>query len=368
MALFNTFSFRFGLIGIIVVTDILFVRKVIRTHFSSDANTMIVEDYDFLDLGVESASFGKDQSTTKQNFSNHNTKKNNNNKIKKNHSVEEINRPSLPDMSNGGIVLFFHIPKTGGSTFRNLAKINDKFDIYSNGGKTPLKEVKDRVTKWSLDPNIVNQERKVKFEEFHWNYDPLYELIDDIRTWRSNAEKNNVPFFVFTMVRDPLDTYISIYNYFCKILGQQNYTNCPPPYTIDNMIEISRDNPQSRYLCYATVLNVIGSRRDATDSISMKQGCGDIIQLVEENMDWVGTLENIKVTLGLFASMGINLGIKHLNKVRMNFSANQMSQTTLDTTVAALSEDRRLFEWVSKTYTLSNYGVNDSFVENLKKA
>jgi len=352
-------------IGIIVVADILIVHKVIRTRFSSDANTTIVKDYNFLDLGLESASFGKDQSTDKNSSNDNNNDSNINiNHIKKNW-IEEINRPSLPDMSNGGIILFFHIPKTGGTTIRSLAKANKKCDVYGDG-KMSMKEVKHRVTKWSLNPNIVNQRRqmrKVKFEEFHWEHDPFYEMIDDIRTWRSNAEKNNVPFFVFTMVRDPFDTYISTYNFFCKILGQNNYTNCPPPHTIDNMIEISRDNPQSRYLCYATILNIAGSRRNATESISMKEGCGDIAQLVEENMDWVGTLENIKVTLDLFASMGIHLDIQHLkraqkNKSRQNFPLKKMNQTILDTIVAASSEDRRLFEWVNKTYTLSNFGVN----------
>ncbi len=197
----------------------------------------------------------------------------------------------------------------------------------------------------------------------------VYEMIDDIQIWRENAKKNNIPFFVFTILREPIDAYISTFNYFCIYSMKRGDLDCPLPHDFDHMWAISRDNTQSRYLCYATVLNLVGSRREATEDKSIEEGCGDIVKLVEENMDWVGIMSEFKDTLGIFLSMGIDLGFYHKNKAQgfEKINKRNFNETQTEMVNSRLSEDRRLVDWARKTYTLPNFGVDPRIVDGIEK-
>ncbi len=80
-------------------------------------------------------------------------------------------RKSLPDLRNGGIVLFFHLPKTGGTSIRLLARKNDKIDLSKNH-KLSMPQIKEKLEGWTHDPEITGTGRKVRMMEFHWGLDP----------------------------------------------------------------------------------------------------------------------------------------------------------------------------------------------------
>ncbi len=73
-------------------------------------------------------------------------------------------------LSNGGIVLFFHVPKTGGTTMRFVAHKHAQIELNGDGLSVP--EIRDKVTRWSLDPEIVGPGQQVRMMEFHWESDP----------------------------------------------------------------------------------------------------------------------------------------------------------------------------------------------------
>ncbi len=81
-------------------------------------------------------------------------------------------KKELPDLSNGGIVLFFHVPKTGGTSMRFLSHKSDQIALVSGGEKMGMPEIKNTVTGWSLDPEIVGPGQQVRMMEFHWDSDP----------------------------------------------------------------------------------------------------------------------------------------------------------------------------------------------------
>ena len=79
-------------------------------------------------------------------------------------------RPGLPDLSKGGLILFFHLPKTGGSSLRYLAKTNDHLEYYSNEHRS-MNASKDLITQWTQTSGHEKVGR-TKFFEFHWNLEP----------------------------------------------------------------------------------------------------------------------------------------------------------------------------------------------------
>jgi len=108
-------------------------------------------------------------------------------------------KKSLPPFSNGGIVFFLHIPKTGGTTirrnFEKLERINHIFGKnYSTYGETaPL--VEDAILHGTPNNTIL-------FYEIHATDAPsFFRLRKRLHRWRDTAAQNRVSVFFFTVER-----------------------------------------------------------------------------------------------------------------------------------------------------------------------
>jgi hypothetical protein len=111
-----------------------------------------------------------------------------------------MTRP-LPNFESGGVVVFNHIAKTGGTTIReNFSKLpNVEWQFV--GGLDDLltysKEVDHRLTSKIKD-------NKILFLELHGPVPGMFTLHDFLDRWQRIAEKEGTSFFAFTMVRDPV--------------------------------------------------------------------------------------------------------------------------------------------------------------------
>jgi hypothetical protein len=116
------------------------------------------------------------------------------------------------------IVIFVHIPKTAGTSvneaFRSLLPLNDTFMVRSfDLVNTPTKH----LIKFLSNPNITLTKGKVTYIEIHGPGTPAFIDFPTVSI-RRNIQKNNGNLFIFTVLRNPLDTVISLRTYLCDFL------------------------------------------------------------------------------------------------------------------------------------------------------
>jgi hypothetical protein len=198
-------------------------------------------------------------------------------------------RGTLPDFTNGGIVVFYHIYKTGGSTVgklfneifqRDRFKRDQHFNGFGNSNNNNKSKMRNnkksssssassssssssssnyhppRNNNTTVNPklyftmirknidwkrdclttlNMAEKEKKLILLELHVehpapNFPSLVEMAPMIQHWRKEADNRNIGFFAFTMVREPVAHALSFFNFFH--VGHNDFR--PPPTLIDH--------------------------------------------------------------------------------------------------------------------------------------
>ena len=182
----------------------------------------------------------------------------------------------------------------------------------------------------------------------------VFQLQEQLQSWRCDAKKNGIPFFAFTLMRNPLSEFLSIYNYFCIYLGKLKHVDCPKPWTVDGMMSISPDNPQTRWLVHGTTLFLGGSKGERTFQKPLSVNSSQLSRIMEFHFDWVGTLESFDETLSVFRI----LGIKFVNAKKYQASGfNKITKDGINKTVISsidikLLEDKALYSWAQSRYRM----------------
>lgn len=169
--------------------------------------------------------------------------------------------PELPNMTNGGIFVHFHLYKTGGSSVTELfvalkseeqdedddedddededrkrmrKRKRNKIEVNSNhleSGKLVFVNNRESMTdediEWSI--NEVKEKKKPVFYNFHVEfpstmYPTLVEAAPQIDLWRKTAEAEGIPFFVATVLREPLGHALSFFNFFHVTVDESHWS------------------------------------------------------------------------------------------------------------------------------------------------
>mmetsp|Transcript_38747 Transcript_38747/g.44637 ORF Transcript_38747/g.44637 Transcript_38747/m.44637 type:complete len:290 (-) Transcript_38747:788-1657(-) len=123
----------------------------------------------------------------------------------------------VPNFTEGGIFVFLHLSKTGGTSFWALMnKLQDKKQIDFHWKR-------QRMTQQDITDSIASatsqKKNKAVVYLFHAEYpNPTYPTLRDaaplIDEWRTQATDWEVPFFAATTVRAPLGHALSVFNFY----------------------------------------------------------------------------------------------------------------------------------------------------------
>ena len=126
--------------------------------------------------------------------------------------------------------------------------------------------------------------------ELHASSSPtLMEMSERLHQWRNIASKSNVPFFAFTVLREPLSFSTSFFNfYYGKDHGDENFEFYESP-TEDDFLETAVFNPQCGFLVKGDI--VFTERRE--QQMIRQSECDNAYDTLLEHMDWIGTTNSI---------------------------------------------------------------------------
>jgi hypothetical protein len=152
----------------------------------------------------------------------------------------ELAPPVIPDFTNGGILVYFHLYKTGGSSITELV-VETKADLdeaLQDDEEEMIVFVNNRedMTNEDIEESIsmVKDKGKTVFYNFHVEfpstmYPTLVEAAPVLDMWREAAKAQGVPFFLTTVLREPVGHALSFFNFFHVAVDEEEWS----PFTGD---------------------------------------------------------------------------------------------------------------------------------------
>mmetsp|Transcript_10889 Transcript_10889/g.26174 ORF Transcript_10889/g.26174 Transcript_10889/m.26174 type:complete len:399 (+) Transcript_10889:263-1459(+) len=326
-------------------------------------------------------------------------------------------REKLPDFTNGGIIVFYHNYKTGGSSIgkmlHELAQEDqarftsdpkrDKSAIsFEDALQTPSRLFFTMIRKsidWEEDClktlDVAEKHKKLILLELHVehpapNFPSLVELAPTIEKWRNEAERRGVEFFAFTLLREPVAHALSFFNFF----HVGNKKQRPPPtkrdhdywnpfqplksnqknfihsyYENDRQCRMMNSNPHAtKGAPYDLVWNYVPL--SAKEVALSHEPCNvqKVYDVLFNSLDWVGTTEFLQnETLPLLtqlvsnnASRGRNTRpFKVFDENPSGFKGMKKADLSNESVAAILERtklDRQLYAQVSRSFRLTDLG------------
>lgn len=146
--------------------------------------------------------------------------------------MKNLPPPKLPDMTNGGVMVYFHLYKTGGSSITELM-LETKADLEEDLTEYEEESIyfynqREELTGDDIleSVEIAKNKKMAVFYNFHVEfpstmYPTLVEAAPIFNAWREYSESQGIPFFLATVVREPLGHSLSFFNFFHVAVDQE---------------------------------------------------------------------------------------------------------------------------------------------------
>lgn len=217
-----------------------------------------------------------------------------------------IEKRRVPSFENGGVVLFFHLAKTGGTSIReNFDKAFPHMQVKHIGTMDDLTEYGILAARFLRgDRSEFPAGKTVLFLELHGVLPSLFALHSSYARWRTIAEKFNTTFFSFALVREPVSYSVSYFNFY-------EAEPCSFPVCKGRLVPPTEENLDSSLLfnhqCQLFAREhweLFGERNEKFNREVTAAECEAVYQLVLSDMDWVGTTKAMSTeTLPLLTQM-----------------------------------------------------------------
>jgi hypothetical protein len=205
----------------------------------------------------------------------------------------------------GGVVFFLHIPKTGGTTIRLNLESYDRihyifaknYSIYSE----TVSLVEDAIVHGTPNGTIL-------FYEVHATTAPsLFQLRHRLRRWKDVAQRNGVPTFFFTILRESIAYAFSHFNFFHLQRRNPTFERCNA--TQENFVRLTLYNPQCQFLFQGE--SSMRAQKVQHSKILNAEDCHAVQEQLINVMDWIGTTEHLtNETLPMLSTL-LDLPLNH---------------------------------------------------------
>lgn len=261
-------------------------------------------------------------------------------------------KPREGSHKNGGIILFIHVPKTGGTSFAPSLMSRAYIAYVHDAVPQVLESVKEAVR----SPELSVGKHETIFAEVHIPVPALGKFQHQIDTWRDLAASQGIPFFVFSMVRDPIHYAVSWFEFFCintkSVAGAKAMCGDWAFNDTEQSLEATTyTDPQTAYF---------------TEHFNQKlyhppeSSVLEIWEAFMSNFEWVGrteayidTVHVLETVLGLHPNELANTW-RHIYSNRGKLNARNLTEETKALIRERTRLDQELYDKVQATYRLNN--------------
>mmetsp|Transcript_26067 Transcript_26067/g.43479 ORF Transcript_26067/g.43479 Transcript_26067/m.43479 type:complete len:340 (-) Transcript_26067:266-1285(-) len=280
-----------------------------------------------------------------------NTKVNSSVALMENVKVDNAVTATAPLFQRGGIIIFFHVPKSGGTSVQeNLRKLPGiNYNLIT--GYRKWNRIQPQMEKLC---SSLPKDTTTRVVEIHAGTAPTFlSLQKSLASWRKTAADNHVPYFAFTILREPVAWAISVYNH-CHAPGHAGHAGkgyVARPLTDEAFTERAMHNPQCNFLTRGFEYGKANRTQPTIEE------CTGVQEGLLKNLDWVGITERFNETsvllLDLLGQTNYTFTKSENNAHRANgtLTRKMLKEETIDYHVQISTMDYALYE-VAKNWSL----------------